>query len=78
MDVHFTAAEETEIMEALRRKGKPPPCPRCRVRMDRQAVPPRTEVAYVRERIWLVCGGCRRSVVLDRRKVERGNTEGGR
>lgn len=46
-------------------------CPRCRTRMTLTEVPPRDEVSYVRDRIWLVCGDCRRTAVLDRREVER-------
>lgn len=45
-------------------------CPRCGAPLERRSVPPRPEVAYVRDRIWLVCGGCGASGVLDRREVE--------
>jgi hypothetical protein len=42
-------------------------CPRCGVPLDRRAVPPRSDVSYVRDRLWLTCPECHRAVVLDRR-----------
>lgn len=42
-------------------------CPRCGAKLDRRSVPPRRDVSYVRDRLWLVCPGCHRTVVLDRR-----------
>ena len=41
-------------------------CPHCGIPLDRTPVPPRPDVSYVRDRLWLVCGPCSRSVVLDR------------
>jgi hypothetical protein len=38
--------------------------------MDRRGVPPRAEVSYVRDRVWLVCRKCHRSAVFDRRQLE--------
>jgi len=57
--------ERAEIAEAVR-SGKRPACPRCGSSLDEWPVPPRQDVSYVRDRIWLVCGPCSRSVVLDR------------
>jgi endogenous inhibitor of DNA gyrase (YacG/DUF329 family) len=48
----------------------PVPCPACGEAMEQRAVPPRSEVSYVRDRVWLVCPGCQRSVVFDRRRLE--------
>ncbi len=42
-------------------------CPRCGVPLDTRSVPPRRDVSYVRDRMWLVCPRCRRTAVLDRR-----------
>jgi hypothetical protein len=42
-------------------------CPTCRVPLDRRAIPPRSDVSYVRDRLWLTCPECHRAVVLDRR-----------
>lgn len=44
----------------------PPTCPHCQSTLERREVPPRGDVSYVRERVWLLCGGCGRSAVLDR------------
>lgn len=41
-------------------------CPHCGSPLDRREVQPRPDVAYVRERIWLLCGRCGRSGVIDR------------
>jgi len=60
----FTASENAALEEASR-AGEAALCPRCAVPMDRRAIPPREDVAYVRERLWLVCPGCRRTAVLD-------------
>lgn len=49
-------------------------CPRCGTPLERRDVPPRAEVAYVRDRVWLVCGGCGVSTVLDRRRIDRAGT----
>ena len=50
------------------RKGELPECPVCAVALDEQAVPPRADVSYVRDRVWLVCPSCHRTAVLDRRE----------
>ena len=63
----FTEEETQEIVHAfLTREDLR--CPRCRIPMDARPVPPRPDVSYVRDRLWLVCPGCRRSIVLDRRE----------
>ena len=50
-------------------------CPRCGTALEARDVPPSREVSYVRDRVWLVCGGCGASVVLDRRRVERAGSQ---
>ena len=70
----FSEGERRSLVIRLARGEERPPCPRCRRRMERREVGPREEVAYVRDRIWLVCGPCGRSAVVDRREIER---EGG-
>jgi hypothetical protein len=62
----FTAEEEAELGRAVR-VGAPAECPRCQGRLDEWAIPPRGDVSYVRDRVWLVCPTCRRTAVLDRR-----------
>ena len=61
----YTPAERQILAESLR-LGAPVKCPRCGSPLDEWPVPPRQDVSYVRDRIWLVCGPCSRSVVLDR------------
>ena len=64
----FTAEEEQRLAEALRR-GDRAVCPRCGVSLDEWPIPPRSDVSYVRQRVWLVCPACRRKVVLERRDL---------
>lgn len=61
---------DTEIhhLEAALAGGSELCCPRCDAPLDRWPVPPRRDVSYVRDRLWLVCPECRRTVVLDRRE----------
>ena len=61
----FTPAE-TRALEVEARDGSATKCPHCAIPMDQQAVPPRQDVSYVRDRILLVCPECRRTHVLDR------------
>jgi hypothetical protein len=63
----FTRDQLTTLAEVVR-KGGHPACPACAVPLDEQAVPPRADVAYVRDRVWLVCPSCHRTAVLDRRE----------
>jgi hypothetical protein len=48
--------------------GGPLICPACGVDLDRRPVRPRTDVSYVRERLWVSCPRCHASAVLDRRE----------
>jgi hypothetical protein len=65
----YTLEEETRLAGLLSERREPR-CPRCGAAMARQDVSEPEGVSYVRDRIWLICGGCKRSVVLDRRRVE--------
>jgi hypothetical protein len=67
---NYTRDEEERLLASLR-EGSPPECPRCGRRLVEEAVPPRPELPYVRDRVWLVCSGCRRSIVIDRRRLGR-------
>ncbi len=72
METHFTDEENRALVRSLATGEEGPvSCPRCGEEMSRSEVPPRDEVAYVRDRIWLVCRGCGRTAVVDRRRVER-------
>ena len=62
----FSPEQVREIARVVR-EGAHPLCPQCGARLDERAVPPRQDVSYVRDRVWLVCPSCRRSTVVDRR-----------
>ena len=62
----FTHQQVRELERDVR-TGTRPYCPVCAVPLDDRAVPPREDVSYVRDRIWLVCPTCKRSTVVDRR-----------
>ncbi len=47
--------------------GKALTCPQCGTTLDQRSVPPRPDVSYVRDRLWLVCPNCHGTAVLDRR-----------
>lgn len=61
----YSEEERNAIAKAMR-DGTPAVCPRCASPLDEWPVPPRPDVSYVRDRMWLVCGPCSRSVVMDR------------
>ncbi|MGW8265451.1 MAG: hypothetical protein ACWGSQ_03735 [Longimicrobiales bacterium] len=63
---NFTVAEERSLRRAILREGDPP-CPRCGGRLDLTRVPPRPEVAYVRDRVLIQCSSCKLKGVVDRR-----------
>lgn len=67
--VHYTREQEERVLAAVR-SGGVPSCPRCGEPLQRTEVPPREGVPYVRHRVWFVCPPCRRSVVLDRRRLD--------
>ena len=64
----FSPEEARALAEAVR-SGRATKCPRCGILLDERPVPPRGDVSYVRDRIWLVCPSCRRTTVLERREV---------
>lgn len=65
----FTHDEVRRLGAALD-GGRPLLCPRCSVPLDRRAIPPRKDVSYVRDRVWVVCARCHRTAVLDLREGE--------
>lgn len=60
--------DQLATLGAAVRAGRHPACPACDARLDERSVPPREDVSYVRDRVWLVCPSCHRSAVLDRRE----------
>jgi len=66
MTPSYPASEVREMKKAFH-AGEAVVCPRCSVAMDRRAIPPRPDVSYVRNRVWLTCPGCHGTLVVDRR-----------
>jgi len=66
---NYTREEEERLLEALR-SGSRPACPRCGSKLAEQPVFPMDGISYVRDRIWLTCEGCHRSLVLDKRRID--------
>lgn len=66
----FTDQELSLLKERLREmergSGETLPCPGCGSSLELRHVSPRSDVSYVRERVWLLCGSCGRSAVVDR------------
>jgi hypothetical protein len=60
----YTALERRELAGQLR-DGGPLSCPACGGVVHAQPVAQPPEVSYVRRRVWLMCGACRRSAALD-------------
>ena len=70
--VHMTEQLEPDEVEGIRAAligGSDAVCPRCGGRFDRTDVPPRNDVPYVRDRIWLICANCGAGLVMDRPKT---------
>ncbi len=68
MSYDFEPPERAHIQAALA-AGEIPTCPSCSGRLDRTEIPPRGDVSYVRRRVWLMCGSCDKSLVLDHPKA---------
>ena len=74
MPEHFTA-EERRFLERSLADGRGV-CPRCGSLLERREVPPRPDVSYVRDRVWLLCAGCGATGVLERGRIERAQGSG--
>lgn len=70
VSANYSPEEERALVRALA-EGPDAACPACGARVELHDVPPREGVPYVRRRVLVVCGGCRRRVAVDRRAVER-------
>jgi transposase-like protein len=67
----FTAAEE-EAVKAAYAAGGAVTCPRCGSPMTVRAIGGGSfGLGYARRREWLICSGCRRSVIFDIRRGTR-------
>ena len=69
MPDHFSVTERKALERALA-AGRSD-CPRCGDTLEQRPVPPRADVSYVRDRIWLLCGRCGATAVLDRDHIDR-------
>jgi hypothetical protein len=69
MALPYTPAERHALERTVAHGGRE--CPRCGGALETRDVPPRSEVSYVRDRVWLLCGACGGSAVLDRRRIDR-------
>lgn len=65
----FTDRELSLLKERLGEmeggSGETLPCPSCGSPLELRRVSPRSDVSYVRERVWLLCGSCGRTAVVD-------------
>lgn len=67
----FTPDEERALRDAVMAGGLPT-CPRCAVRMTTRAIGGGSfGLGYRRQREWLLCPTCRRSVLFDRKRGTR-------
>ena len=60
---------EVESIHAALTGGSDLSCPRCGGLFDRTDIPPRPDVPYVRDRLWLICATCGTGLVVDRPQV---------
>lgn len=67
----YTADEERVIRDAVA-ADEPAHCPRCDVRMTRREIGGGSfGLGYRRNREWLLCPSCKRSVLFDRKRGTR-------
>lgn len=67
----YTAAEEQAVKAEYEADGRAA-CPRCNASMTARAIGGGSfGLGYARRREWLICTGCRRSVIFDRRRGTR-------
>lgn len=67
----FTTDEERVVREAYTRDGHAD-CPRCAVRMHERAIGGGSfGLGYARQREWLLCPQCKRSVLFDLKRGTR-------
>jgi len=59
--------DDEQTLRTAFRDEAPLECPRCTIPLDQRRVPPRSDVSYVRDRVWVMCPSCHRTIVLDKR-----------
>jgi len=67
----YTPEEERALREAVT-AGEAPVCPRCGTRMTHRPIGGGSfGLGYARQRTWLICPSCRRSVIFDKARGTR-------
>ena len=70
-NVQYTPEEQLAIREAWTAHHAAQ-CPRCHVPLTSRSIGGGSfGLGYARRREWLICSGCRRSVIFDRRRGTR-------
>lgn len=71
-DVARFTSEEERALRDTSVAGEAPLCPRCTVRMTHRAIGGGSfGLGYHRQREWLLCPSCKRSVMFDRKRGTR-------
>jgi hypothetical protein len=65
MSKNLKPAEEQALRDQVSQGAAQ--CPRCDSVLTMKPIPPRTDVAYVRDRVLLTCSECEIRVVVDRK-----------
>lgn len=71
MSAQFDAAEQKAILAQVT-AGEPPTCPRDGAAMTTRAIGGGSfGLGYARQRQWLICPTCKRSLIFDRKRGTR-------
>ena len=68
--IAYKARERRILLLQLARGTPNPTCPRCGASCAVIRTGPRDDVSYVRDRVVVRCGGCRRSVAVEAGELE--------
>ena len=60
----YTAQQKQDLANSFYEQ-KTLTCPECDILMDHLNIPPRSDVAYVRDRTLLTCPSCQRTLIVD-------------
>ena len=66
----YTARQKQGLLAQVARGANSPRCPRCRAACSVIRVEPRSDVAYVRDRIVVRCSGCLRNCSIEARELD--------
>lgn len=66
----YTARERKTLLGQVAHGAVAPPCPRCGDPCTVIRTRPRADVSYVRDRVVVLCGACRRSVATEAGELE--------